>query len=206
MSDDDLDDALTPYHLMHGCNMSKPAETIDLIPATNLEHCKRRLLHVRKVLRDCWTRFRSTYLNELRQMNLYWKSRSNNNRHTSVGDFVLIKEDEPSVRTEWRMGKVIQLVKGRDNQVRGAKLKVLSKSGKQMAVFRPLQKLIPFEITENRESEDQEESKDSEVNGAGDENEKEQVDMTNNENIVRRPRRKAAIEGQNNRRLRERYS
>ena len=90
MSDDDLDDALTPYHLMHGCNMSKPAETIDLIPATNLEHCKPRLLHVRKVLRDCWTRFRSTYLNELRQMNLYWKSRSNNNRHTSVGDFVLI--------------------------------------------------------------------------------------------------------------------
>ncbi len=35
-------------------------------------------------------------------MNLYWKSRNNNNRYTSVGEVVLIKEDEPSVRTEWR--------------------------------------------------------------------------------------------------------
>ncbi len=68
------------------------------------------------------------------------------------------------------MEKVIQLVKGCDNQVRGAKLKVLSKSGKQMAVFCPLQKLIPFEITENQEGEDQVESKESKVNGAGEEN------------------------------------
>ena len=50
------------------------------------------------------------------------------------------------MRTEWRVEKVTELVKQRDDQVREAKLKVL---------FRPLQKLIPFEISENRESEDQ---------------------------------------------------
>ena len=80
--------------------------------------------------------------------------------------------DKPSVRTEWRMGKVIELVKGRDDQVRGAKLKVLSKSGKQKVLFRPLQKLIPFETSENRESEDQGESEQFEDNKAEDENQK----------------------------------
>ena len=142
--------------------VSKPSKAIDFIPATDVENCKRRLHHVRKVLRDCWTRFRSTYLNQLRQINFYRKCRSNDSRHASVGDVVLIKEDEPSVRTEWRMGKVIELVKGRDDQVRGAKLKVLSKSGEQKVRFRLLQKLIPFEISENRESEDQGESEENE--------------------------------------------
>ena len=52
-------------------------------------------------------------------------------RNLVVGDVVLIKEDEPAPRTQWRIGKVIQLVMGRDGQVRGAKLKVLAKSGKQ---------------------------------------------------------------------------
>ena len=129
VSDDDLDDALTPYHLIHGRNISKPSEAIDFIPATDVENCKRRQHHVLKVLRDCWTRFRSTYLNELRQINLYRKCRSNDSRHASVGDVVLIMEDKPSVRTEWRMGKVIEFVKGRDDQVRGAKLKVWKAKG-----------------------------------------------------------------------------
>ncbi len=42
----------------------------------------------------------------------------------------------------------MNLVKGRDDKVRGAKLKVLSKAGKQTSVFRPIQRLIPFEIVE----------------------------------------------------------
>ena len=188
VSNDDLDDALTPYHLIHGRNISKPSKAIDFIPATDVENCKRRLHHVRKVLRDCWTRFHSTYLNELRQINLYRKCRSNDSRHASVGDVVLIKEDEPSVRTEWRMGKVIELVKGRDDQVRGAKLKFLSKTGKQKVLFRPLQKLIPFEISENRESEDQGESEEFEDNKAEDENQKQQVEVTNDENNQNRTR------------------
>ncbi len=67
VSDNNLDDVLTLYHLMHGHNMRKPAGTISLIPATNLEHCEWRLLNVHKVLKDCWTRFHLTYLNDLRK-------------------------------------------------------------------------------------------------------------------------------------------
>ena len=61
---------------------------------------------------------------------------------------VLIKDDEPAPRTQWRMGRVSQLVKGQDGQVRGVRLKVLSKAGKQSSVHRPVQRMIPFEIRE----------------------------------------------------------
>ena len=53
VSDDDLDDALTPHHLIHGRNAFKQAKAIDFVPTMDLDKCKRRLLHVRKVLRDC---------------------------------------------------------------------------------------------------------------------------------------------------------
>jgi signal peptidase I len=68
-------------------------------------------------------------------MNIYRKTKGENTRRISVGDVVLIKDDELSVRTQWRIGKVLELVKGRDGQIRGAKLKVLSKTGKQTQCF-----------------------------------------------------------------------
>ena len=34
---------------------------------------------------------------------------------------MLIKDDEPAARTQWRMGRVLQLVEGQDGQVRGAR-------------------------------------------------------------------------------------
>jgi hypothetical protein len=133
--DDDLDDALTPHHLIHGRNAFKQAKAIDFVPTMGLEKCKRRLLHVRKVLKDCWARVRCSYLNELRQMNIYRKTLGENTRRISVRDVVLIKDDELSVRTQWRMGKVLELVKGCDGQIRGAKLKVLSKTGNKRQRF-----------------------------------------------------------------------
>jgi hypothetical protein len=65
----------------------------------------------------------------LRQMNIYRK-RKGSTRDLIIGDVVLVKDDEPAPRTQWRIGKVIQLVTGRDGQIRGTTLKVLSKSGK----------------------------------------------------------------------------
>ena len=38
------------------------------------------------------------------------------------GDTVLIKKDFKVLRTDWRFGKILQDVKGRDGKVLGAKL------------------------------------------------------------------------------------
>ena len=105
MSDDDLDDALTPYQLMHGRDICKPVQATDFISSMDLSDCKRRVHHVRKLLRDVWVRFRATYLNELRQMNVCSQRKGERNCQISVGDICLIKEDSPLVRTQWKKGK-----------------------------------------------------------------------------------------------------
>ncbi len=72
LSEDDLDEALTPFHLMNGRSIGKRAQSVDLVFPSNIEQCKRRLIHVRKVLRDFWMRFR-----------LYLFERTSTNEHLS---------------------------------------------------------------------------------------------------------------------------
>ena len=51
------------------------------------------------------------------------------------------------------MEKRKSLIYGNDNVLRGAKLTVISKHGKRASASRPIQKLIPFEVTEaNKDS------------------------------------------------------
>jgi hypothetical protein len=78
----------------------------------------------------------------------------------------------------------------RTSQVRGATLKVLSKSGKQRTIHWPLQKLISFEIAENNGEEDKNVEHD-EIVESNEGNELTQRDS------LRRWTRKAAVDGQN---------
>ena len=99
---------------------------------------------------------------------------------------------------------MLQLVKGRDGQVRGARLKVLSKAGKQSCVHRPVQRLIPFEIREKSavNPEDEVDMQENTVNEEEIPQETETQDVVSNA----RPSRKAAVEGQAMRRVREQYT
>ena len=166
--------------------------------ALNPGECKRRVLHVRKLFRDCWARFRATYMNELRQVNAYRQAKGERTKHIRVGEVCLIKEDSSLVRMQWKRGKVLELVAGNDGMIRGAKLKVLLKSGQQFNVYRPVQRLIPFEIQENCE----EDLRSNEDSVAKEELNEHSV-VAEKEVNSRRPRRKAAIEAQDIRRLRE---
>ena len=70
----------------------------------------------------------------------------------NVGDIVLIKREENVARTQCYIGKINKLVIGKDAQVRGTELVVISKTGEKTVCQSPIQKLILFEITtENRE-------------------------------------------------------
>ena len=102
-------------------------------------------------------------------------------------DVVLIKDDGCLPRYRWRLGKVDDLIKGTDGNVRGAKLTVVSSTGESTSCYRPVQKLIPFEISEN----------------SGEQCTK----KADCEAIVvnTRPQRRAAVEGQLLRKLRTEY-
>ena len=46
--------------------------------------------------------------------------------------------------------RVLELVKGRFGSTRGTKLLAVSSGGLQQSCYRPMQKLIPFEIVKNK--------------------------------------------------------
>ena len=60
----------------------------------------------------------------------------------SIGDVVLIEEEKVK-RNKWRLGKVIEIVRGKDGVIRGA---VMETAKEKMS--RPLQKLYPLEVRE----------------------------------------------------------
>ena len=115
-------------------------------------------------------------------MHLYSNKKSGN-RKLEIGDVVLIRDKNYLPRQKWRLGKVEELVVGKDGNIRSARLKVHSNTGVNFC-HRPVQKLIPFEIVERDSSVDKQDK------GA-------LVQCT-------RPTRKAAIEGTIIRQLRER--
>ena len=54
-------------------------------------------------------------------------------------------------RTQWRLGRVEQLISGADNCVRAAVVKVITKTRRPMTVKRPVQKLFPLEFVTHDE-------------------------------------------------------
>ena len=131
--------------------------------------------------------FAKCYLNELRQFHIYRsKKQSGSICELEMGDIVLMKEDSKVPRNVWKLRKVVELVKGRERKTRGAKLLTISNSGLQQNCYRPVQKLIPCEIVKNNK-----------VNS----NENHDEGNCNDE----RPARRAAVEGQQLREIRDLY-
>ena len=61
-----------------------------------------------------------------------------------MGDVVVIHEDSKK-RALWKLGRVVELLRGKDNVVRGAKVKTDSRYSGGI-IERPLQKLFPLEM------------------------------------------------------------
>ena len=109
------------------------------------------------------------------------------------GDVVLIKDDKPLPRYKWKIGKVEEVVVGRDGNTRGAKLLVSLPSQKSSTWFRPVQKLIPFEIVDDLQQQNQLLNDDD-------------VSARDVAAVRERLPRRAAVEGTIIRRLGERYT
>ena len=79
----------------------------------------------------------------------------------SVGDVCILRNDQTK-RVFWTLCRVSELLTGNEGNVRAAKVEVTSSSGKQ--VFRrPLQHLIPLEITTNTNDLHKQRAKDTHV-------------------------------------------
>ena len=134
-------------------------------------------------------------------MNIYRKRKARI-QDLVVGDVALTKDDESAPRTQWRIGRILEHVKDLDGLTRGAKLRVLAKGGAHSSIYRPLQKLIPFEIVENDVNMDEESNEDTDTKkNSTNETELRADEKTGKKRLMR----KAAIERQHLRRIREQY-
>ena len=79
-------------------------------------------------------------------LNLRETANQGNNKKPNIepGDIVLLKNDQTK-GCFWKLGKVVELLLGRDGNIRAAKVKVPSARGTTV-LSRPLQLLIPLEI------------------------------------------------------------
>jgi len=110
---------------------------------------QKRFRRVQELKKDLQARFRKEYLSLLVQ-----KARERKSKPPAVGDVVLVGSDDKK-RFEWPLGKIVDLLPGKDSNVRTAKVLVAGprKPGtpdgqplKTRILIRPLQRLYPLEV------------------------------------------------------------
>ena len=203
VSADDLEEPLTPSHLLMGRRVlnlpDNLSTTVDIddcefngtLTSTQLKSRMRRLS---ESLNYFWTRWRDEYLTELRETHRLSCRSCASRPCISVGDIVIV-HDKGTPRGYWKLGRVEELFIGRDSEVRGASVRLSSGHG---ILRRPLQLLYPV-VLSSEQSIDQ--RKDVTAIGDTHVSDYEEGQSTPTDNVeresnitVRRPRRKAAIQ------------
>ena len=132
---------LTPASLIYGRQIVGTANGRHFeIISTAQSLTKRALTQFVK----CWRR---EYLLGLRENSQRQKKNQRVTPTIQLGDIVILKDDL-TLHAWWKLARVIELLSGRDNQVRAARVQVLS-AGKTTILRRPIQLLIPLEVRQN---------------------------------------------------------
>ena len=71
----------------------------------------------------------------------------------NVGDVVSIFEVVLK-RRHWKVGKVLRIIRGKDDVIRGAVAQIFNEKNGKETINRPLQKLYPLEITPERDNDE----------------------------------------------------
>ena len=166
LSTADLDEPLTLSHLLTGRRLlSLPEyvhceehedETFNVSPAGVLTKCMRFL---ERVLQDFWKWWRQEYLLQLRHAHAsdLQKRTTGSRRVVCTGDVVVV-QDENAERGFWKLGVVEELVSGKDDEIRGAVVRVYTGGRKCKRMHRPVQRLYPIEVGHNAPSDPSEPS------------------------------------------------
>ena len=193
MYSDNINEALSPSHFIFGKrlltlpdNIVYPEE-IDDTP----ELFNKRMKYLITLQKRFWKQWSTTYLNELRE---HHKNRESTSvcREIQEGELVTVQEDNLP-RGQWKMGVIQRTLRGEDGVVRGAEIKVVTKSGKMSLLRRPVTKLCPLELR----------STFTDSNGTRNDNKLKTFEDKERENNVatRPPRRQAAVQGELIRRI-----
>ena len=135
-------EVLTPAHLLYGRRLlSLPEEPREEDDETETSY-RRRYKYINETLQHFWKRWPREYLTNLRES--HDCNAQAIGKAPKVGDMVTVYE-EGVKRNGWEMAVVEGLIVGKDKEVRGANVRVITK-GKAVHLSRPVQKLFPIEI------------------------------------------------------------
>ncbi|GFT16452.1 integrase catalytic domain-containing protein [Trichonephila clavipes] len=110
------------------------SDTTD-IDELNSRDLRKRMKYRIKLLSDLRQRFRKEYLSELIQ-----KQNDNRVREPRIVEMVIIGNDNKK-RLSWPIAKIIELIPGRDGEIRTVRLKT-----QHGTVIRPVQRIFPLEV------------------------------------------------------------
>ena len=140
----ELEEPLTPSQLVIGKRLlSMPeynSEEEDFSIET-LNDARKREQYLSKVMAHYWYRWKREYLVDLQEYQRM-QCRTRNRPEVNKGDVVTIENENNRNRLLWKLGKVEELIKGRDNVIRGARVQLADGN----FIDRPLQKLFPLEL------------------------------------------------------------
>ena len=114
-------EVLTPSHLIYGKRLktTPDEEGREDVATDENTDCNKRFRHLKEKKRHFWNRWRRDYLVDLRE---FHRGRKVGKLNIEVGDVVVVHEDNKK-RGSWKMA----VVKGKDGETRGARVKVISK-------------------------------------------------------------------------------
>lgn len=135
--DDEIEEVITPNHLLFGHSLN--IENKESLVESNFNLSK-HTKYVNDLKEHFWRRWRAEYIPALRENQKLYKR--TNDVKPSVDDIVIVY-DANQPRHKWLLGKIIKLIKGKDDIVRGAKV-YLGKTKKN--IERPINKLFPLEL------------------------------------------------------------
>ena len=146
VSSEELEEPLTPAHLMTGRRLLTPNHLFFNSSHTELkteeEHTK-RYRHVQKLLEHFWQRWKTEYLLQLSQ---HKQTRKPTHEEPVIGTVVIIKE-VCDKRNDWRLGRIEEV----DGRIIGAQVICSGPGGRRTSMQRPIQKLVPVEIPGTKE-------------------------------------------------------
>ena len=154
ISGEDMEEPITPSHLIVDHRILSLPDNLDSVCDLNdsefmidSNQVNNRVKHLNQVLNHFWKRWRTEYLNNLREVHAHISKRhpTDNKPQISVGEIVIIKDDHQP-RGLWKLGIVQELMEGRDGQTRAAVVKVASRDQQHMILKKPVQLLYPLEI------------------------------------------------------------
>lgn len=170
VSTEDVEEPFTPSHLLVGRRALS-------LPDTTFQHeidedeynfeltsgtLSRRMDYLKKTLNHFWKRWQREYLLELRDSHRHYNKAEWKGNTLSEGQVVVVHSDRHP-REFWKLARIQKLIQGSDGHVRGATIRLPSKSDRTKLLRRPLQCLYPLEVDHNNRVCDKvlEEAKDS---------------------------------------------